>query len=113
MISTLSAPKVHYSTLVFIIEVKQNLFIFIRSVDRIEEEGVECEIKEDVVAKYAESIGAQTFRTSAKNGTGVEELFYKIAEDFTRRSQAPPTVYNPVQLENRPAEPQKTEECAC
>ena len=71
-------------------------------VDKIED-GRECEVREEDVAKYAESIGAQTFRVSAKTGAGVEELFYKIAEDFTRRSQAPPTVYNPVRLEDHSA----------
>ena len=59
---------------------------------------------------YAESIGAQVFKTSAKTGEGVNELFYKIAEDFTRRSQAPPSIYNPVNLE-KADEPPKNDGC--
>jgi len=88
-----------------------DLYIVGTKVDRLEEDGLEPDIKEEVVNKYAESIGAQTFKTSAKTGKGVDELFYKIAEDFTRRSQAPPSVYNPVNLENQPSETPKNEGC--
>ena len=44
-------------------------------------------MKEKVVNEYVEEMGAQSFHTSAKTGAGVDELFYKIAEDFTQKSQ--------------------------
>lgn len=37
---------------------------------------------------YAEEIGAQVFETSSKTGELVEELFYKVAEDYVKTATA-------------------------
>tara|TARA_R110002050_G_scaffold189329_1_gene323924 strand:+ start:717 stop:974 length:258 start_codon:yes stop_codon:yes gene_type:complete len=63
-------------------------------VDRILEEGAVEEVDDMEVTAYAEQIGARVFKTSAKTGTAVDDLFYKIAEDYSRRTNAPPSVYS-------------------
>uniref|UniRef100_A0A7S4NNU2 Ras-related protein Rab-24 n=1 Tax=Paramoeba aestuarina TaxID=180227 RepID=A0A7S4NNU2_9EUKA len=63
---------------IYIVGTKVDLF------EQQEGEGV----KKELVKEYAEEMGAQTCQTSAKTGAGVDELFMKIAEDFTQKTQA-------------------------
>uniref|UniRef100_A0A7S4L779 Ras-related protein Rab-24 n=1 Tax=Paramoeba aestuarina TaxID=180227 RepID=A0A7S4L779_9EUKA len=87
-----------------------DIYIVGTKADSLDEAEADKELQDSTVTSYAESIGAQVFKTSAKTGAGVNELFYKIAEDYTRRSQAPPSIYNPVNLE-KAEEPPKDDSC--
>eukprot|EP01087_Luapelamoeba_hula_P013544 TRINITY_DN3866_c0_g1_i1.p1 TRINITY_DN3866_c0_g1~~TRINITY_DN3866_c0_g1_i1.p1 ORF type:complete len:212 (+),score=31.91 TRINITY_DN3866_c0_g1_i1:31-636(+) len=51
------------------------------------------EVRDSEVGRYAESVGAKVFMTSAKRGDGVEELFATIAEDFHRKEAGSDTSY--------------------
>ena len=65
--------------------------------------------------EYTEKIGAQLLKTSAKTGEGVNELFFKIADDFNMSARMGATVeedeYNPVNLEKNTEEEEKNDDC--
>lgn len=64
-----------------------DIYIVGTKLDRILEEGEARAIGEETVQNYAENIGAKVFDTSAKTGQNVDALFYKIAEDYTKKAQ--------------------------
>lgn len=64
-----------------------DIYIVGTKLDRILEEGEARAIGEETVQNYAENIGAKVFDTSAKTGQNVDALFFKIAEDYTKKAQ--------------------------
>eukprot|EP01102_Stenamoeba_stenopodia_P017483 TRINITY_DN626_c0_g1_i1.p1 TRINITY_DN626_c0_g1~~TRINITY_DN626_c0_g1_i1.p1 ORF type:complete len:204 (-),score=58.35 TRINITY_DN626_c0_g1_i1:189-800(-) len=64
-----------------------DIYIVGTKLDRILEEGEARAIGEETVQNYAENIGAKVFDTSAKTGQNVDSLFFKIAEDYTKKAQ--------------------------
>jgi len=69
-------------------------------VDKVLEDGNERAVDKSSVDQYAENIGAYTFETSAKTGTNVENLFFKIAEDFVQKGATPLKNYDAVPLDS-------------
>jgi len=62
-----------------------DIYIVGTKLDKIQEDPESRAIESHNVENYAENIGAKVFETSSKTGENVENLFYKIAEEYTKK----------------------------
>ena len=64
-----------------------NVFIAGTKADLVAEDSSKRAIPKQEVLEYAQSINAQVFETSAKNGDGVEAIFEAIAKKYSESNK--------------------------
>jgi len=93
-----------------------DIYVVGTKLDKVTEDNESRGMDITTVESFVDSIGATYIETSAKSGQNIDSLFFKIAEDYTKRvTQQVPSNAGTVQLNNSNNNTPPTEggECKC
>ena len=83
------------------LEEECRIYIAATKTDLIAGDNTQRAVDLNTTSDYCDSIGAQLFETSSKDGTNIQELFHAIASDCLRDEEISNFHQNSIQLQQK------------
>eukprot|EP01100_Stratorugosa_tubuloviscum_P010911 TRINITY_DN475_c0_g5_i1.p1 TRINITY_DN475_c0_g5~~TRINITY_DN475_c0_g5_i1.p1 ORF type:complete len:132 (-),score=63.33 TRINITY_DN475_c0_g5_i1:677-1072(-) len=90
-----------------------DIYIIGTKLDRVLEDNEPRGIDAPEIQNYANEIGAHALETSSKTGYNIDNLFFRIAEDFIKKNKQTERGYDQVPLGGTTTTNPQPDSCSC